>query len=95
MPVETLASFPFVTVRLRCRLCSRQGQYRLARLAAKYGAEIEMRALLAQLAGDCRYWAPRHPGRPGCGAFFVDLAGGPRPPDEPPALRKLQIVRGP
>jgi hypothetical protein len=37
-------------------MCSRRGQYRLARLAAKYGAEIDMRDLLEYLAGDCKWW---------------------------------------
>jgi hypothetical protein len=91
---ETLASFPFVTVRLACRLCGRKGQYRLARLADKYGAEIGMRELLEMLAGDCCYWRPRHPARLGCGAYFIDLEGPPRPPDEPPTLRGLRIVKG-
>lgn len=67
-------------------MCPRQGSYRLARLADKYGAEIRMPDLLAYLAGDCRYWGrSRYPGIPGCGAYFADLAGTPRPPELPPA----------
>ena len=75
-------------------MCSREGSYRLARLADKYGANIDMRDLLAHLAGDCKYWRPRHPGIPGCGAHFPDLGGPPRPPDLPPAARRLRIVGG-
>jgi hypothetical protein len=78
---------------MRCRLCSRRGQYRLTRLAEKYGAEIEMRQLLEYLAGDCIYWRPRHPSLEGCGAFFCDLGTG-RPPDLPWELGPLHVIRG-
>jgi bifunctional non-homologous end joining protein LigD len=33
----------FVAVRIACRICSRRGSYRLARLAAKFGPEISLR----------------------------------------------------
>ena len=90
---DTLATFPFVTVRLACRRCSRAGLYRLARLAAKYGADAEMESVLAMLAGDCIDWRPRHPYKPRCGAFFADL--GRRPPDEPPSgAPSLRIIPG-
>src|SRR5208283_5263572 len=55
---------PNVVVRIGCRRCTRKGSYRLARLAAKYGAEIPMMELLAHLAGDCAIWDTRHPGAP-------------------------------
>src|SRR5271163_4032441 len=32
---DCLAFYPFVVVRIACRVCSRRGSYRLARLAAK------------------------------------------------------------
>lgn len=70
---------------MACTFCNRQGQYRLARLAAKYGAEIDMKELLERLARDCAYWRPRHPYRQGCGAHFCDLGSG-KPPDLPPGL---------
>ena len=38
--VERLSEFPWVVVRVGCGLCNRKGEYRLARLAAKYGSEI-------------------------------------------------------
>lgn len=63
---DTLATYPYVIVRMACSECSRQRQYRLARLAAKYGADIEMRDLLEYLAGDCKWWRPRHPYHKGC-----------------------------
>ena len=70
---DILSSYPYVIVRIGCRRCTRKGAYRLARLAAKYGAEIPMLELLAHLAGDCAIWDARHPGAPRCGAYFVDL----------------------
>jgi hypothetical protein len=89
---DTLANYPYVAVRLDCTMCSRGGAYRLARLADKYGAEIDMRDLLALLAGDCKYWRPRHPGVPGCGARFPDLEAR-RPPDLPPGAGRMRVVK--
>lgn len=88
---DTLASYPYVIVRLACRFCRRRGSYRLARLAAKYGPEIDMESLLAQLTGDCEHWRPRHPTKEGCGAYFCDLGSG-RPPDLPPGVVQLRRV---
>ena len=42
---DRLAFYPFVVVRIACRVCSRSGSYRLARLAAKFGPEITLRDL--------------------------------------------------
>ena len=36
---DRLAFYPFVVVRIACRVCSRNGAYRLARLAAKFGPD--------------------------------------------------------
>jgi hypothetical protein len=83
---DTLATYPYIVVRLACRFCQRRGQYRLARLAAKYGAEIEMGNLLEHLAKDCEYWRPRHPYHKGCGGYFRDLRPGNPPPDLPPGM---------
>jgi hypothetical protein len=80
----TLATYPYVIVRL-ARFCRRRGSYRLVRLAAKFGPEIDMESLLARLAGDCEHWRPRHPTKEGCGAHFSDLGSG-RPPDLPPGV---------
>jgi hypothetical protein len=90
--MPSLASYPYVVVRLGCSRCSRQGQYRLARLAAKYGSELEMTALLAYLASDCAMWGrQRHPFKEQCGAYFIDI-GSPKPPDIPAAMRALKVV---
>ena len=93
-----LSDYPFVIVRVGCQFCTRQGSYRLARLAAKYGPDIGLDALLDALATDCRWH--RNPGERGpgeydakCGAYFPDL-GLPVPPDLPPAMRQLRVVRG-
>ncbi len=83
MAADALSSNPYVVVRIGCRRCTRKGSYRLARLAAKYGAEIPMIELLAHLAGDCAIWDARHPGAPRCGAYFVVLDFPAPPPDRP------------
>jgi hypothetical protein len=49
---ERLAFYPFVVVRIACRVCSRHGAYRLARLAAKFGPEIGLRDLLDRFSYD-------------------------------------------
>jgi hypothetical protein len=91
---DVLSSYPYVVVRIACRRCTRKGSYRLARLAAKYGAEIPMMGLLAHLAGDCAVWDTRHPGAPRCGAYFVDLDFPAPPPDRPTeGMRRLRLVK--
>lgn len=90
---DTLATYPYVVVRLDCTLCRRQGRYRLARLADKYGANCTLKELLELLAGDCRYRGrQRHPIRPGCGARFRDLEGPDRPSPDMPPSRRLRLV---
>jgi hypothetical protein len=42
---DCLAHYRFVVVRIACRVCSRRGSYRLARLAAKYSQDISLRDL--------------------------------------------------
>ena len=97
--VHRLVEYPWVVVRLGCRFCERHGSYRLARLAAKYGAEIDLDTLLDKLARDCpwrRDPGERHPAKyePKCGACFLDLDGAPPPSDIPPSAMGLRIVRG-
>jgi hypothetical protein len=99
--VERLSDFPWVIVRVDCPLCPHQkGQYRLARLAAEYGADIQLRDLLDRIALDC----PRRPlpwehlpdqSDPKCKARFTDLEGTcSPPPDLPPMMRKFTVVQG-
>jgi len=84
-------------VRIRCRLCSRRGSYRLARLAAKFGPEITLRDLLDRFSYDClwRTEARSKRGKTGCGVYLPDLEH-PRPPDARPARQAAagQRVRG-
>jgi hypothetical protein len=99
MEPDRLSSYPYVVVRIGCSLCGRNGAYRLARLAAKYGPEIKLVDLVGKLALDCPW--RREKGRrplgkydPKCGARLVDLEGPPRPPDLPPQVKRLQVIRG-
>ncbi len=91
---DTLADYPFVVVRLRCRKCFRKGQYRLARLADRYGANIRLGELLAFLVGECRLWErQKRWNNQICGAYFCDLES-PRPPDLPASMRAFKLVKG-
>ena len=92
-----LSEYPYVIVRVTCAKCARQGRYRLARLADRYGSEIELPNLLGHLAADCERRDPHRFTYDFCGAFFPDARGGPRPPDQPPAMlpahARLKVVR--
>jgi hypothetical protein len=61
--------YPFVVVRIACRVCSRRGSYRLARLAAKFGPEITLRDLADRFSYDClwRAEARSKAGKSACG----------------------------
>lgn len=63
-----------MVVNFSCKLCTRRGRYRLVRLAARYGPEMDLDRLLADLACNCSYWRT-NPRRydPRCGARFEDL----------------------
>jgi hypothetical protein len=45
MDNQDCLAYPFVVVRIACRVCARRGSYRLARLAAKFGPEVSLRDL--------------------------------------------------
>jgi hypothetical protein len=60
-------------VRIACRRCDRRGSYRLARLAARFGAAVAMPELLKAISADCYYRKPRHPISGECQAYFLDL----------------------
>jgi hypothetical protein len=68
---ERLALYPFVVVRIACRVCSRSGSYRLARLAAKYGPEITLGDLTERFSYDClwRAEARSKAGKSACGVY--------------------------
>lgn len=84
-----LVDYPWVVVRLSCRICPRHGRTRLARLAERYGAEIELEDMLDRIAWTCPYPRRPEPGRkprkyqPYCGIYLADFDGTPRPPDRP------------
>jgi len=73
-------------------VCQRTGRYRLARLAAKFGADISLEELLARLTADCGASNPRHPLHRECQARFIDLDPPHQPPDMP--ARRLRNVQG-
>lgn len=71
---EILAYFPYVVVRIGCDRCTRKGVYRLARLAAKFGADVTLDQLISKLvAAECPFWKTRHLYHGTCHARFVDL----------------------
>ena len=97
--MDRLWSYPYIFVRVECTYCPhRKGAYRLARLAAKYGADIPMEELLANITFDCPYHPMPHrrAGKyvPTCHARFVDLEGPRPPPDLPPRLGALRVIKG-
>src|SRR3954468_3985493 len=99
--VERLSDYPWVIVRVDCPLCPhRKGQYRLARLAAESGPDIQLCDLLDRIALDCPrktlpWERPQGQYDPSCKARFTDLElTSPPPPDLPPTMRKLTLIRG-
>jgi hypothetical protein len=72
---DCLAHYSFVVTRIACRVCSRGGSYRLARLAAKYGPEITLRDLTDRFSNDClwRAEARSKKGKSACGVYLPDL----------------------
>lgn len=94
-----LSAYPFVVVRIDCSHCKRRGTYRLARLAEGHGAEIELPELLERITDDCPWRIKQRYSHPGqwdlvkCYARFLDLEW-PRPPDLPPGIGGLRLVKG-
>ena len=79
---------------IACRVCSRRGSYLLARLAAKFGPEISLRDLLDRFSYDClwRAEARSKKGKSARGVYRPDLEQK-RPPDAPPGMVKLRLVK--
>jgi CRISPR associated protein Cas1 len=90
---DCLAFYPFVVVRIACRVCSRGGSYRLARLAAKFGPETSVRDLLDRFSYDCLWQAEARSkrGQSACGVYLPDLEQK-RPRDKPPGTVTLASV---
>jgi hypothetical protein len=91
---DCLAHYPFVVVRIACRICPRGGSYRLARLAAKYGPEISLGDLMERFSNDCLWRAEARSkrGSSACGVHLPDLEQK-RPPHLPPGLARLRLVK--
>lgn len=90
-----LSDYPFVILRVACERCERSGQYRIVRLAAKHGPEIELRDLLDIWSTDCvmRTARGRLPDEH-CKIYFPDLEPPVLPPDLPPGMRGARVVKG-
>jgi hypothetical protein len=79
---DRLAFYPFVVVRIASRICSRSGSYPLARLAAKYGPEINLRDLTDRQVLYDSLWqseARSKKGKSACGVTCPTLSIGVRP----------------
>ncbi|MDY8109124.1 hypothetical protein U0C82_08195 [Fulvimarina sp. 2208YS6-2-32] len=89
-----LRGYPYVCVRIGCRWCDRRGQYPLAVLAQRYGANIPMEQLLRGLSADCGWRRKRKRGDiDERGAYWIDLhRDPPAPPDLPVA--PLTVIPG-
>jgi hypothetical protein len=58
----TVANYPSVVLEVACARCpERRGVYRLARLAERYGAEMELSELVRRLSADCLLQDPPNP----------------------------------
>jgi hypothetical protein len=81
-----LVDWPWVVVDIECSLCPRQGRYRLARLAERYGAAMALDRLLEAVAADCTLMKPSEKPRQyeaRCGIRYVVPAAGPAPAEAP------------
>ncbi len=88
-----IRDYPYVVVRFACRDCPRIGQYRLAALAERFGADALMVDVLEAISSTCLRNKEKHPGRR-CQAYLQDLVD-PKPPDLPAAVAKrLQVIKG-
>ncbi|AMJ59367.1 hypothetical protein [Bosea sp. PAMC 26642] len=93
-----LVRYPWIIVRLRCHVCPRNAEVRLAALAARYGHRVPIRMVLHAFMSGCP-WNPhtelRKPQKYGhrCGAYVPDL-NSTRPPDLPPSMTGLSLIEG-
>ncbi len=81
-----LVDWPWVVIDVECSICPRQGRYRLARLAERYGAAIALDRLLEAVAVDCTLMKPGEKPRhyeARCGIRYVVPAGAPELAEAP------------
>lgn len=88
-----LSQYPHARLRIACGPCGRRGDYSVARLAERYGAEITLHELLRRLTAGCKWQrAPSdalpRPYEPRCLAVFPDLT------ETPPPAPGLRVVAG-
>lgn len=94
----SLAEYPYVVLRLRCHVCERSRDCRVAILAWELLPETPVGETLKIFMRRCP-WDPhgraRKPQKYGmrCGAYLPDLNSG-RPPDLPPAMMGLAVIEG-
>ena len=89
-----LSQYPHGRLTVVCTQCRRRGSYSVARLAVRFGAEVELDVLLMSLTASCPWQFP--PGTRGprkyqarCLAFLAELSG-PRPPTR----ERLRVLQG-
>ena len=71
---QTLARYPYPTVRVACRYCERRGRYRLDHLIAVHGRELTLEEMLTRLSADCTRASDRTSRPGGCrGPYLPDL----------------------
>jgi hypothetical protein len=92
---DRLASYPFVVVRIACRVCNAQRLVSAGAACREYGPEITLRDLTERFSYDClwRAEARSKKGKSACGVYLPDLERK-RPPDLPPGMVKLRLVKG-
>lgn len=87
-----LADYPYVLVRVECRDCDLFRCFRLTRLVARYGCEIDLCDVLGVVVGECPRWHAETMGEKGpCEAHLPDLRSD-SPPDLPPGAPPLRLV---
>ncbi|RYE32385.1 MAG: hypothetical protein EOP23_12480 [Hyphomicrobiales bacterium] len=92
-----LVRYPWVVVRLRCHVCARHADVRLAALAALWD-RIPVQAVLHAFMAGCP-WNPHAEMRKAqkyghrCGAYLPDISSG-APPDLPPTMAGLTLIEG-
>ena len=85
-------TYPYIVVRFSCRHCPRIGRYRVAVLAERYGADIEMDDLLEEVSASCRARVSER--ALACGAYFPDCAAGKAATRALLPRERLKLIRG-
>ena len=94
-PPLRLSTWPHVVVRVDCKLCTRRGCYRLARLAHHFGPEMDLEGVLNHLAADCPWNRKGRPARPYEARCGIRLTDWDRPRMAPPETSRRNIPSDP